>query len=333
MKIAIALVAIAALAAGSAAAHAQDYSTDVSLPGISGVTTYNSVPPGFDPVSASQDQLQEFGFPRRPDSNDTKAYARWLQAVNLTRITPQLVNTGRYHLPNQKTGTSTVVGNTTESTSGNWSGWSLIGGSPVLDEVVGLWVVPTVNNQFSKISGYMSEWVGIDGNCTCDDLIQDGTEQQWTNGKATYYAWVEFIPNAEVEIANFPVSPGDVIYATSSVGVKDGVITGFYYIGNYNTKLALSASLKIPPKTTFSGKSAEWIVERTEVSGSFTNPLPYYADAYMDDAYAYRSGSSHSIDYTSEANEDIVMSQSGTALSDATAQDADSMWFHWLAYQ
>ena len=332
MKIAIALVAVAALSVGSLAASGQEYQTAVSLPGIVGATTYNAVPEGFDPAYASQQQLQEYGFPNRPDPNDTKAYADWVRAVSVTRITPELVSTNRYHLPNQRLSKGAVVDNTTHSTSGNWSGWSLLGGSPVLDEVFGLWVVPSVANQFSSISGYMSEWVGIDGNCKCNDLIQDGTEQQWTGGKATYYAWVEFIPESEIVIPNFPVAPGDVIYAYSAVGVKSGKITGFYYIANYNTKKAVSTSLTIPAKTTFSGQSAEWIVERTEVGGSFTNPLPYYADAYMDDAYAYRSGSTKAIAYTSEANEDIVMAQSSTSLSDATEQDSDSMWFHWLAY-
>lgn len=333
MKSAIALFAVATLAAGSLIANGQDYTTNVSLPGMSGVTTYNTAPQGFDPVYASQEQLQDYGFPRRPDSNDAKAYSRWLQAVATTRITPELVvNPGRYHLPNQRTGTSVVEDNTTNSTSGNWSGWSLVGGSPALDEVVGLWVVPSVNNQFSTINGYMSEWVGIDGNCKCNDLIQDGTEQQWTGGKPTYYAWIEFIPQSEVEIHNFQISPGDVIYAYSAVGKKNNVITGFYYMANYNTRKSVSASISIPPKTTFSGQSAEWIVERTQVGGSFSNPLPFYADAYMDNAYAYRSGSNRAITFTSEANEDIVMAQSGTSLSDATIQDADSMWFHWLAY-
>jgi hypothetical protein len=332
VKIAIALFAMAALSAGSLVAHGQDYATPVSLPGMTGVTTYNSVPQGFDPVYASQQQLQEYGFPNRPDTNDTKAFADWLRAVSVTRITPELVPTTRYHLPNQRLSKAVVEGNTAHSTSGNWSGWSLIGGSPVFDEVVGLWVVPSVNNQFSSINGYMSEWVGIDGNCKCNDLIQDGTEQQWTGGKATYYAWIEFIPESEIVIPNFPVAPGDVIYAYSAVGVKNDKITGSYYIANYNTKKAVSASLVIPPKTTFSGQSAEWIVERTEVGGSFTNPLPYYADAYMDDAYAYRSGSNHAITYTSESNENIVMAQGSTKLSDSTEQDSDSMWFHWLAY-
>jgi Peptidase A4 family len=326
------LALAAALATGCFAANAQQYSTSVALPGVPGVTTYNSVPEGFDPAAASDTELQEFGYPKRPDISDTKAYASWLRAVSVTRITPELFNSGRFHRPNQRVGSSTVVENTTHSNSGNWSGWSLIGGSPKFAEVVGLWVVPNVGNTKSGVNGYMSEWVGIDGNCKCNDLIQDGTEQQFTGGKASYYAWIEFIPESELIITNFPVAPGDVIYAYSAVGVKSGKTVGIYYIANYNTRKAVSATITIPPKTSFSGLSAEWIVERTEVNGSFNNPLPYYAYAYMDDAWAYRSGSSHAIDYTAEANENIVMVQGSTQLSKSFEQDADSMWFEWLNY-
>jgi hypothetical protein len=323
----------AALISISLAANAQNYQTQVELPGVKGVTVYNSVPEGFDPVAATQSELQDFGYPRRPEPSDTKAYSTWLQAVSVTRVNANLVvNPGHYHRPNQRVGNATTVANTTHSTSGNWSGWSLTGGSPVFDQVFGLWVVPNVGNQFSTINGFMSEWVGIDGNCKCNDLIQDGTEQQFTGGKPTYYAWIEFIPNPEVIVSGFPVAPGDVIYAYSAVGVKSGKITGFYYIANYNTKKAVSASLTIPPKTTFSGQSAEWIVERTEVNGSFTNPLPYYAYAYMADAFAYRSGSTHAINYSSSPNENIVMTQGSTQLSKSFAQDASSVWFQWLAY-
>jgi len=326
------LTLAAALTLGCLAASAQQYSTSAALPGVHGVTTYNSVPEGFDPAAASDTELQDFGFPKRPDISDTKAYSRWLQAVSVTRITPELVNSGRFHRPNQRVGKSTEIENTTHSNSGNWSGWSLTGGSPLFDEVVGLWVVPNVGNSTSTTNGYMSEWVGIDGNCKCNDLIQDGTEQQFTGGKPTYYAWIEFIPEAELIIKNFAVAPGDVIYAYSAVAVKSGKIEGVYYMANYNTKKAVSATITIPPKTTFSGLSAEWIVERTEVNGSFSNPLPFYAFAYMDDAWAYRSGSTHAIDYTAEANENIVMVQGSTQLSKSYEQDADSMWFQWLNY-
>jgi Peptidase A4 family len=133
-------------------------------------------------------------------------------------------------------------------------------------------------------------------------------------------------------INNFPVLPGDVIYAYSAVGTKNGVITGFYYIANYNTRKAVSASLSIPKNTQFWGQSAEWIVERTEVNGSFTNPLPFYAYSYMDIAYAYRNGSNHPINYTSQANENITMVQGSTSLSRSYEQDGNSTWFQWLAY-
>ncbi len=333
MNFVIRILAAAALVAGGFAAEAQTYTSNVLLPGMTGVTTYNSAPAGFDPVSAPDSALQDYGFPRRPDPSDVKAYNRWLQAVSVTRVTPELTPTNRFHRPNQRIGKATdVSGNTSRLQSGNWSGYSLVGGSPKFDEVVGLWIVPSVNNQFSSINGYMSEWVGIDGNCNCNDLIQDGTEQQFTNGKASYYAWIEFIPENEIVVSNFAVSPGDVIYAYSAVGTKNGVTTGFYYIANYNTRKAVSASLSIPPHTTYSGLSAEWIVERTEVSGSFNNPLPDYAYAYMDNAYAYRSGSTHPIDYTAGTNENITMYQGSTALSKSYSQDADSLWFEWLAY-
>ena len=69
------------------------------------------------------------------------------------------------------------------------------------------------------------------------------------------------------------------------------------------------------------------------MNGSFSNPLPYYAYAYMDDAWAYRAGSTSRITYLSEANENITMVNGSDHLSEAYEQDSDSMWFKWLAYQ
>jgi hypothetical protein len=318
----------------SSAEQDSNYAISSRLPGGSEVTVYTGAPAGFDPDTAADEDLQAYGYPRRPEPNDKKAYTMWQRAVGTTRITAQLVpNPGRFHRPNQQLATLATVKNTTNSLSGNWSGYSLVGGSPVFDQVVGTWIVPNIGSEFEKFTGYSSMWVGIDGNCSCNDLIQDGTEQEWVNGLAKYSAWIEFIPESEVVIKNFPVAPGDVIYATSWVGTKNGAITGFYYMANYNTNLSVSASIAMPAGDTFSGQSAEWIVERTEVNGSFSNPLPYYAYAYMDDAWAYRAGSTTRITYLSEANQNITMVNGSDHLSEAYEQDSDSMWFKWLAYQ
>jgi hypothetical protein len=320
------------LAACTSLAVGQNYTATPNLPGVSGVTVYTGAPPGFDPVTASVDQLQEYGYPRRPDPNDVKAYANWLRAVSTTRITPDLVVTNRYHGPNHVISTGATIANTTNLKSGNWSGWALVGGSPVFDEVVGLWVVPSVGNQFKSFTGYSSEWVGIDGDCNCNDLIQDGTEHDWVGGRPKYNAWIEFIPQPELQIANFAVSPGDVIYAYSAVGTRNGKIVGLYYIANYNTRKSVSASLAMPKGDTFSGKSAEWIMERTQVNGSFHNSMPFYAFAYMDNAFAYRAGSNRAIAYSSQTNQNIGMYEGSTELSRSYAQDSDSVWFQWLNY-
>lgn len=329
-----ALTLIAALAGGTALASAQSYDNAIKLPGITGLVSHDGIPEGFDPVNASAEQLDSYGFPMRPDQSNEKAYNQWVKAVSLTRIKGEYINTGRFHLPNQKKGllTKNTKDNIPTSESGNWSGYAISGGSPAFVQVEGLWIVPTVANTKKGENGYMSEWVGIDGDCNCNDLIQDGTEQQFTGGKASYYAWVEFIPESEVEVPSFPVAPGDVIDAYSWVSEKSGVIYGNYYLANYNTGKSVSTSLKIPPKTTYAGATTEWIVERTEVNGSFTNPLPFYAYTYMDNAYAWRNGSNTAIPFGSEANQNIEMFQGSTALSKAYAQDSDSMWFEWLNY-
>jgi hypothetical protein len=336
VKRAFPLFALAVLLAAGLAANGQNYSSTVSLPNVSSsITTYNAAPEGFDPVSAADSQLEDYGFPHRPDPGDAKAYRNWVKAVSTTRITPALsVNANVVHRMNQRVGGATAASNsnTVNTESLNWSGYSLTAAGAPFREVVGLWVVPSVNNQFKSFTGYESEWVGIDGNCYCNDLIQDGVEQDWTGGKPSYYAWIESIPQPEVKINNFPVLPGDVIYAYSSVGKKNGVVTGFYYIANYNTRKSVSASLPLPKNTKFSGLTTEWVVERTQVNGTFSRSLPFFARGYMDNAIAYRSGSNRAINYSSEANEMITMIQDSTPLAKAYKQDADSLWFDWLAY-
>ncbi len=315
--------------------YAQDaYSHTVSVPGVSTpITIHTGVPAGFDPTNASDDELFTYGYPKRPDINDTKVYAAWKRAVSAQRIDSGLVAVpGRYHRPNQKLQTGETVLNTTAETSGNWSGYALTGGT--FDEVQGVWIVPNVGGaEESGIKGYSSMWVGLDGDCKCNDLVQDGTESDFVSGKATYDAWIEFIPEPEMKISGLTVQPGDVIGAYSEVGTKSGKLYGLYYLVNYNTGKSFSGSLVMPSGDKYVGATAEWIVERTQVNGSFQNPMPHYANAYMNNAVAYRVGSSHAYTYTSGANQKITMkSSSGHTLSTAIEQDSDSIWYEWIGY-
>ncbi|MGU3469741.1 G1 family glutamic endopeptidase [Paenibacillus sp. D51F] len=72
------------------------------------------------------------------------------------------------------------------------------------------WTVPFVLP--SARSSYSSAWIGIDG-YNNSSLIQTGTEHEYVNGKANYYAWLEILPQAETRI-KLPVYPGDLIEAS-----------------------------------------------------------------------------------------------------------------------
>ena len=50
-----------------------NYAISNNLPGMSAVTVYAGAPAGLDPTTASDEELQAYGYPRRPDPNDQKA--------------------------------------------------------------------------------------------------------------------------------------------------------------------------------------------------------------------------------------------------------------------
>jgi hypothetical protein len=69
---------------------------------------------------------------------------------------------------------------------------------------------------------FSAVWVGVGGQYG-KDLIQIGTEQDFTGGQAVYSAWYETLPNEAITINSIVVSPCDRIEA--SVVLVDNAIT------------------------------------------------------------------------------------------------------------
>ena len=140
--------------------------------------------------------------------------------------------------------------------STNWSGQVLSGGS--YTGVGGQWTVPAVVPTGG--AQYSATWIGIDGLATTS-LIQTGTSQDTVGGTNTYFAWLELLPGAPVDITSAPVAPGDLMQASISETAP-----GTWQIAIQDDTAAWTYSGSFAYSTP--GLSAEWIEEAPTVGGS-----------------------------------------------------------------
>lgn len=93
------------------------------------------------------------------------------------------------------------------SIAGNWAGYvvasQIFNPQPAVQNVSASWVVPQVMDVGAD--AYLSVWIGIGGQFD-QTLIQVGTEQDFTNGQAKYYAWYEMLPNNSVPIESMQIA-------------------------------------------------------------------------------------------------------------------------------
>jgi len=239
---------------------------------IEGAYTSPAWPADFDLSTASSTELMRHGvFFRRPGpEDDPRLVEAWKQATSRVwraedRIIPVMeVQTGKSHLrgPVRRGEDGTYYG-------GGWSGGAVRG---KWSGVVGQWKVPSVYKpkEPAGMSGgwTSSSWVGLDGAYSSNDVLQAGVAQQVdSHGNPSYVAWYEWWapPQAgsppyvwQVNITNFPVSAGDVMFVSAQYV---GTTAGHLWFMNVTTGKQFSMTLSPPPGATFDGESAEWIME------------------------------------------------------------------------
>jgi len=278
---------------------------------LPGATTIEAPPAGFDPINASDQDLQYHGFAPRPNQNtEPKAYATWVKAMqhSKNRLVPTLEQTTIFHGPAkpQKAPSAAVVESNLALSqqpsntyySSNWSGYvdfsgATSYGSTSFYYIVNDMVVPVAQQKPGTCTGgwdWGSEWNGIDG-WGSPDVLQAGVEfDAYCSGstKAAYYsAWYEWYPYGEVRISSLPVTAGDDIFVevwhTSST-------QGYAYIVNENTGSYVDIGFTAYPGYPLKGNSAEWVVEAPTVGGSLAT-LTDFTDVPFWSAYAYTESS------------------------------------------
>jgi hypothetical protein len=143
--------------------------------------------------------------------------------------------------------------------STNWSGYAVNTAAGTVSAVSGKWVVPSVS---TNVSGYSSAWVGIDG-VSSNSVEQIGTDSDYVNGQAQYYAWYEMYPAPMVKLG-LAINPGDTISALVTLTSPN---TFFLSI----TDSASGTSTTTQTSSSAQQSSAEWV---QEAPSSFLGVLP-----------------------------------------------------------
>jgi hypothetical protein len=107
------------------------------------------------------------------------------------------------------------------TTSTNWSGYVLTGGTGAFSSVSSSWTEPAAS--CSSGTQYAAFWVGLDG-YNSSSVEQTGTDSDCSGGSPDYYGWYEMYPADPVYFTN-PVAPGDSLSASVAVSGTSYTLT------------------------------------------------------------------------------------------------------------
>ena len=223
----------------------------------------------FDPFTADPGQLEELGYPPRPDRDKRREeFATWSQLVSAAVDRPQRDAPMRTRsFPGSRKLRVTPPAKIAElldiTTSPNWGGVGYTAASGTFTSAVGIWRIPSTDNDQDDDT-QISHWVGIDG-FNEPDVIQAGFTSTCkglggVNG-STVQAWYEWFPDGSVPV-DLAAGPGEQVYARVAV-TPDGKSADFFLI-NGRGESKRTTGVARPGSLPAAGNldQAEWIVER-----------------------------------------------------------------------
>jgi Peptidase A4 family len=292
------------------------YDASATVPtNVPGIRTFNTPPPGFNPLAASDEELATYGFPPHPNQQvDAEHYAKWAKAMAAAKnrwngelkVTDVWSEAGRR--AQAPAGVTAVSAGPSTQNFSNWSGFintntlTKYSTTSSFYFVVSDFNVPIAQQAFKsdgfetgKIcdGGWDSElsWNGIDGDLDLDGaapaLLQGGTSSgAYCNGgtaSTEYFAWIEWWPSYPI-IEEFNVNPGDDFYVETW---DTSATQGYVFLDDLTTQTYSTHGISPKPgQPGLIGNSAEYIVER-EGGGSGLYPLANYVQDFWSTSYAF----------------------------------------------
>jgi hypothetical protein len=310
-------------------------------------STFDPPPEGFDPLTASQSHLAQYGIPHRPHvDNEPRRYGLWRRIMERS---PKLVKAELFvHHELRRSRRQAIPrasGSVVEGPymQGHWAGASVFRTLPEpYSTVYAAWTVPTVQKLPTDV-GYFPRsatcWVGLDGALLSNDVLQAGTASVLDQfGNPSYSAFFEWYPDpacpfqtenpsgggCPVAVRSVPVDPGDRVNVLVCSAFKS--TEGLIAIYNETTNQGSIVGINAPAGVTLSGISAECILE--------TGYDPEISQVELADFgsvlfYDFLAGSQHhSTDFSGGTTYDI---SDGSNQLTRTELFEDGMTITWLS--
>jgi len=308
-----------AMAQRGDAVHAMFVSAPKEATNIAGVSIIADRPKGFNPLTASSEELGRYGLPQRPDQRaDAKGYARWKRAMQALRYRPAAhleakpYSSTNLMLAKHQPAAAAISGQPTLSNSTNWSGVANTNTATTWDpsssftEIESAWNVPAAQPPIGACAGGITgaqgvpgffelSWNGIDGVPPSTDVLQGGSlSYAECGGLATYEGWFEWYPTYPMFVINCtsstpcPVNAGDDFFVIT-YGANSTV--QFVMVEDATQGWGATYSLNQGTGPALVGNSEEQIVERPccDVDGT-GSPYPLALTNYLFEFFEFTSG-------------------------------------------
>jgi len=249
-----------------------------------------------EPMSLSQEELIQAGYPPRPDPVlAAPLYEQWLKLVSepTTLVTPHYVERPDRIFDSFTHVTSSIWAGLAHQVNGRRYQWSLVSFN-----------VPNASTPMGFSISESAYWGGVNAN---GPIIQDGVDIATTGSVKVFHAWIEYQPDPSQFNNNFTVAAGHNMTfwawecnASKAVAVNGGY--GCFWYKNNTTGIAITTDIRaipsFPPGLHFDGETAEGVVERicTQISGSTcvaAKPLSNFGLLPMDVASMASDGTWH----------------------------------------
>lgn len=242
---------------------------------IDGTKDYAPVAPdGFNPLTATNAELEEYGFPLRP--TDSQELANWENVFSHYKRT---VLPGQLEVTTAKTDTNIVAHPNTNSVTSNatypintsnYAGYCAdsISGQNLWVAVEGEFTEPVYDaNRVNMNGSDCASWVGLGNN---GRLIQAGTDLiDNIYGSLSTRAWYEILPDnyhlaKDIHNNYLAINQGNQIYVYASCETANN--RAYFYILNETTGDYSPHYENCNISTQYDGSEAEWVNEKSSES-------------------------------------------------------------------